>query len=139
MNNTDFKKLIDRHGRNKLDSYSTLLLTGSAIVIDQNRSSVLRNYEHSLHELIHPFSRNFIESEVTQAVDFINSTTEMIKSRIGAASILGSCAFREGRSGIPAQDPALLQLLEGFEVGQGNAIMKAYIENYYLSKRFSVK
>ncbi len=42
----------------------------------------------------------------------------------------GAMAFEDGRSSIPAQDPNLRILLKGTKVGEGSALLKAWIRGY---------
>ncbi|MEP2026968.1 hypothetical protein, partial [Reichenbachiella sp.] len=98
--------------------------------ISSNEKSVLGPWEHSLHELLHPFSKNYNENEVQHAVDFINHATKMMQKSILQAEILGRLRFKNQETYVPAHDSALCELLEGLQIGQGLSILEAYKEGY---------
>ena len=44
---------------------------------------------------------------------------------------LGTKAFHEGRSSVPAQNKEILELIKGKEIGEGTPILKAYSKGWH--------
>jgi len=59
--------------------------------------------------------------------------TDAQRLEIKKAEKLGEQAFQEGKSGVPAQDPNAMKLLEGKKVGDALTLpqLKAYIEGFH--------